>query len=103
MGGATHLYVKEGGQVATVETLGRRNVQQEATVNGQEATIKAARTDIVNAKTAETRTEVLIELFIDPAPPRAIGGLKVSSGGLAFGKACRGQLHSSVPQYICLE
>src|ERR1035441_7988892 len=47
MGRVTHLYVKEGdhvkrGQlVATVE-----NVQQEALVLGQQATIDAARTDI---------------------------------------------------------
>jgi HlyD family secretion protein len=54
MGRITHLYVKEGdhvkkGQlVATVE-----NVQQEANVHGQEATIAAAKTDIASYIAAE--------------------------------------------------
>ncbi len=76
-------------------------MQQEATVNGQEATIKAARADIANAKTAETRTEVLIEFFTDLAPPRAKSGLKVSNLALApaerFG--CGGQAKAPAFMY----
>ncbi|MFZ0745111.1 MAG: efflux RND transporter periplasmic adaptor subunit [Terracidiphilus sp.] len=62
MGRITHLYVKEGdhvkkGQlVATVE-----NVQQEAMVTGQEATIAAARTDIAGYIAAEKTAEANVE------------------------------------------
>jgi len=62
MGRITHLYVKEGdhvkkGQlVATVE-----NVQQEASVSGQEAAIAAARTDIASYVAAEKTAEANVE------------------------------------------
>jgi HlyD family secretion protein len=62
MGRITHLYVKEGdhvkkGQlVATVE-----NVQQEAQVTGQQATIAAAKTDIAGYIAAEKTAEANVE------------------------------------------
>jgi HlyD family secretion protein len=62
MGRITHLYVKEGdhvkkGQlVATVE-----NVQQEAQVSGQQATIASAKTDIAGYIAAEKTAEANIE------------------------------------------
>ncbi|MDE3201564.1 MAG: efflux RND transporter periplasmic adaptor subunit [Acidobacteriota bacterium] len=62
MGRITHLYVKEGdhvkqGQVvATVE-----NIQQEAAVSGQQATIAAARTDINSYVAAEKTAEANVE------------------------------------------
>jgi HlyD family secretion protein len=62
MGRVTHLFVKEGdhvkkGQlVATVE-----NVQQEAMVLGQKATIDAARTDISSYIAAEKTAEANVE------------------------------------------
>jgi HlyD family secretion protein len=43
MGRVTHLYVKEGDRVTRGETVATiENVQQEASVSGQEATIAAA-------------------------------------------------------------
>jgi HlyD family secretion protein len=62
MGRITHFYVKEGdmvkkGQmVATIE-----NVQQESSVNGQEAAIAAARTDIASYVAAEKTGEANVE------------------------------------------
>jgi len=62
MGRVTHLYVKEGdavkkGQVvATIE-----NVQQEATVSGQQAAISAAKTDIASFTAAEKTAEANVE------------------------------------------
>ncbi len=62
MGRITHLYVKEGdhvkrGQlVATVE-----NVAQEAQVNGQQAAIAAAKTDIASYVAAENTAEANVE------------------------------------------
>jgi HlyD family secretion protein len=62
MGRVTHLYVKEGdhvkkGQlVATVE-----NVQQQAQVSGQQATIDAARTDISSYIAAEKTSEANVQ------------------------------------------
>jgi HlyD family secretion protein len=49
MGRVTHLFVKEGDRVTKGETVATiENVQQEATVNGQEATIASAKTDILS-------------------------------------------------------
>ena len=62
MGRVTHLYVKEGDQVkkgqivATIE-----NVQQEATVNGQQAAIAAAKTDIASYIAAEKTAQANVE------------------------------------------
>src|SRR5580692_5251415 len=62
MGRITHLYVKEGdhvkkGQlVATVE-----NVQQEASVAGQQAAISAGKTDITSYIAAEKTAEANVE------------------------------------------
>ncbi len=62
MGRVTHLYVKEGDKVkkgqivATIE-----NVQQSATVSGQEAAIAAAKTDISSYIAAEKTTEANLE------------------------------------------
>jgi len=58
MGRVTHLYVKEGDRVTKGETVATiENVQQEATVNGQEAAISAARTDIASYVAAEKTAE----------------------------------------------
>ena len=62
MGRVTHLYVKEGDLVKKGETVATvENVQQEASVSGQQAAIAAARTDIAaaiaNEKTAEANVE----------------------------------------------
>jgi HlyD family secretion protein len=58
MGRVTHLYVKEGDRVTQGETVATiENVQQEATVNGQQATIAAARTDIASYVAAEKTAE----------------------------------------------
>src|SRR5579862_6504485 len=62
MGRVTHLYVKEGDRVTQGETVATiENVQQQAQVNGQQATIAAARTDIAsyvaNEKTSEANLE----------------------------------------------
>jgi HlyD family secretion protein len=62
MGRVTHIYVKEGdtvkkGQiVATID-----NVQQQASVDGQEAAIAAAKTDIASYVAAEKTTEANVE------------------------------------------
>jgi HlyD family secretion protein len=62
MGRVTHLYVKEGDRVTQGETVATiENVQQEATVNGQEATIEAARTDIASYVAAEKTAEANLE------------------------------------------
>ncbi len=62
MGRVTHLYVKEGDRVTQGETVATiENVQQEATVNGQEATIEAARTDIASYIAAEKTAEANLE------------------------------------------
>jgi HlyD family secretion protein len=54
MGRVTHLYVKEGDRVTRGETVATvENVQQEATVSGQEAAIAAAKTDIASYIAAE--------------------------------------------------
>jgi HlyD family secretion protein len=58
MGRVTHLYVKEGDRVKEGETVAAiENVQQEATVNGQQAAIAAARTDIASYIAAEKTAE----------------------------------------------
>lgn len=62
MGRITHLYVKEGDHVKKGQTVATvENVQQEANVFGQKATIDAARTDInsyiANEKTQEANLE----------------------------------------------
>lgn len=62
MGRVTHLYVKEGDHVTKGQTVATiENVQQTAQVNGQQATIAAAKTDIAsyiaNEKTAEANLE----------------------------------------------
>jgi HlyD family secretion protein len=62
MGRVTHLYVKEGDRVTQGETVATiENVQQEATVNGQEANIAAARTDIASFVAAEKTAEANLE------------------------------------------
>jgi HlyD family secretion protein len=62
MGRVTHLYVKEGERVKQGETVATiENVQQEATVNGQEATISAAKTDILSDVAAEKTAEANVE------------------------------------------
>jgi len=54
MGRVTHLFVKEGDRVTKGETVATvENVQQQANVNGQEATIAAAKTDIASYVAAE--------------------------------------------------
>jgi HlyD family secretion protein len=62
MGRVTHLYVKEGDRVTRGETVATiENVQQEATVNGQQATIAAAKTDISSYIAAEKTAEANLE------------------------------------------
>ncbi len=62
MGRVTHLYVKEGDRVTQGETVATiENVQQEATVNGQEAAIDAAKTDIASYIAAEKTAEANLE------------------------------------------
>ena len=62
MGRVTHLYVKEGDRVTKGETVASiENVQQEATVNGQKATIQAARTDIASYVAAEKTAEANLD------------------------------------------
>ena len=54
MGRVTHLYVKEGDKVTKGEVVATiENVQQEATVNGQQAAISSAKTDILSYIAAE--------------------------------------------------
>jgi HlyD family secretion protein len=62
MGRVTHLYVKEGERVTQGETVATiENVQQEASVNGQEAAIAAAKTDISSYVAAEKTAEANVE------------------------------------------
>jgi HlyD family secretion protein len=62
MGRVTHLYVKEGERVTKGETVATiENVQQEASVNGQEAAIAAAKTDISSYIAAEKTAEANVE------------------------------------------
>jgi HlyD family secretion protein len=62
MGRVTHLYVKEGDHVKAGETVATiENVQQEATVTGQEAAIAAAKTDIASYIAAEKTAEANLE------------------------------------------
>lgn len=62
MGRVTHLYVKEGDKVTKGEVLATiENIQQRATVNGQEATIDAAKTDISSYIAAEKTAEANVE------------------------------------------
>lgn len=62
MGRVTHFYVKEGDHVRKGEVVATiENVQQKANVNGQEAAIASARTDIASyvaaVKTAQANVE----------------------------------------------
>ena len=62
MGRVTHLYVKEGDRVTRGETVATiENVQQEASVSGQEATIAAAKTDILSNVAAEKTADANVE------------------------------------------
>jgi HlyD family secretion protein len=61
-GRITHFYVKEGDHVKKGETLATvENVQQESSVNGQEAAIAAAKTDIAAYVAAEKTAEANLE------------------------------------------
>ncbi len=62
MGRVTHLNVKEGDKVTKGEVVATiENVQQEATVNGQEAAIAAAKTDIQSDVAAEKTAQANVE------------------------------------------
>jgi HlyD family secretion protein len=62
MGRVTHLLVKEGDMVKKGQTVATiENVQQEATVSGQQATINAAKTDISSYIAAEKTGEANLE------------------------------------------
>ena len=62
MGRVTHLYVKEGDRVKQGEVVATiENVQQEASVHGQEAAISAAKTDIASHVDAEKTSEANVE------------------------------------------
>ena len=62
MGRITHFYVKEGDRVRKGETVATiENVQQEATVSGQQAAIAAAKTDIASYVAAEKTSEANVE------------------------------------------
>ncbi len=62
MGRVTHLYVKEGDHVTRGETVATiENIQQQAQVNGQQATILAAKTDIASYTAAEKTGEANLE------------------------------------------
>ena len=62
MGRITHLYVKEGDTVKKGEIVATvENVQQEANVDGQQATIAAAKTDIASYIAAEKTAEANVE------------------------------------------
>jgi len=62
MGRVTHLYVKEGDRVTKGQTVASiENVQQEATVSGQRATIASAHTDIASYVAAEKTAQANIE------------------------------------------
>jgi len=61
-GRVTHFYVKEGDTVKKGETVATiENVQQEANVAGQQATISAAKTDIASFVAAEKTAEANVE------------------------------------------
>jgi HlyD family secretion protein len=62
MGRVTHLYVKEGDKVHKGEVVATiENVQQEATVAGQQAAIQAAKTDIASYIAAEGTAQANVE------------------------------------------
>jgi HlyD family secretion protein len=62
MGRVTHLYVKEGDMVKKGQTVATiENVQQEANVTGQRATIAAAKTDIASYIAAEKTAEANVD------------------------------------------
>jgi len=62
MGRITHLYVKEGDKVTKGEVVATvENVQQEASVNGQQAAIAAAKTDILSDVAAEKTAQANVE------------------------------------------
>ena len=62
MGRVTHLYVKEGDTVKKGQTVATiENVQQEANVSGQQATIAAGKTDIASYSAAEKTAEANVE------------------------------------------
>jgi len=62
MGRVTHLFVKEGDMVKKGETVATiENIQQEATVSGQQAAISAAKTDIASYVAAEKTAEANLE------------------------------------------
>jgi HlyD family secretion protein len=62
MGRVTHLYVKEGDLVKKGQTVATiQNVQQEAGVTGQQATIAAGKTDIAAYVAAEKTAQANIE------------------------------------------
>ncbi|HEY1210762.1 MAG TPA: efflux RND transporter periplasmic adaptor subunit [Terracidiphilus sp.] len=62
MGRVTHLYVKEGDTVKKGQTVATiENVQQEASVSGQQAAIAAAKTDIASYVAAEKTAEANVE------------------------------------------
>ncbi|MGB8028401.1 MAG: efflux RND transporter periplasmic adaptor subunit [Terracidiphilus sp.] len=62
MGRVTHLYVKEGDKVTKGEVVATiENVQQEASVNGQQAAIAAAKTDILSDIAAEKTAQANVE------------------------------------------
>src|ERR1700723_623119 len=62
MGRITHLYVKEGERVKKGETVAPiEHVQQEASVEGQQAAISAARTDIASYIAAEKTSEANLD------------------------------------------
>ena len=62
MGRITHLYVAEGDRVHKGEMVATiENVQQEANVNGQEAAIASAKTDIAAYIAAEKTAQANVE------------------------------------------
>jgi len=62
MGRITHLYVKEGEKVHKGEVVASiENVQQEANVNGQEAAISSAQTDIASYIAAEKTQQANVQ------------------------------------------
>ncbi|MGA9672655.1 MAG: efflux RND transporter periplasmic adaptor subunit [Terracidiphilus sp.] len=62
MGRITHLYVKEGESVKKGETVATiEHVQQEASVEGQQAAIAAAKTDIASYVAAEKTAEANVD------------------------------------------
>lgn len=62
MGRVTHLYVKEGDHVKQGQVVASiENVQQEASVHGQQAAIASARTDIASYVAAEKTAEANVD------------------------------------------